>query len=126
MEKGLLSPIKSVSIQVSVAPDDAPRGETGCAVNPMINVNLSGDRSSALLKPNVRPIGRMNLSKLRLSGLSKNVTSSGSQKFAFKPPGFVDVVRSSNVVGPRPSSDSSKPNTMQVNFLINYRFDYRL
>ncbi len=94
----------------SIAPDDAPRGETGCAMYPMIDVNLSGDRLSALLKPNIRPVGQRYLSKVRLSGLSKLNTSSGSQKFAFKPPGRVDLVRSLNVVGPRPSSDSSKPN----------------
>ena len=119
MEKDLVSKFR-VSSRVNVAPEDALRGETGCVLNPTIDVDSSGDNVSALFKPNIRPVSRNNLSIFRPSGLSKRSASFGSAKLAFKPPRKGDVVSVFHAVGPRPSPDGSNPNKCVLHRFIMF------
>ena len=106
IDKEATMPDNSVSSQISAAPEDALRGETGRALNPTIGVGLSGDQICAI-KPNVRPVSRTNLCIFRPSGLLRNTPKRNG---AFTPPRSANIVNDYRIVGPRPS-----PNGFSLN-----------
>ena len=97
-------PDNGVSSQISAAPEDAPRGETGRALNPTIGVDLSGDQLCAI-KPNVRPVRHSKLCNFRLSGLSKN----GNRILNFNSPRSSNVANDTRTVGPWPRPNGAIP-----------------